>query len=134
MTRALTPAPFVAFVLLVLAVAPVRAQEAVPDTTVEGPPPTEDTRVQVRLLSRSESPPGAPKLPLAMIRRLVVEDQIQEFSVETNRAQTEFSVELLFDDAEAFRAWYDSESAQKIIEALNQRDDLTRLSMRVRRL
>lgn len=134
MTRVPIPAPCVAIVLLALPVSPLQAQEAVPDTTVEGASPVEDTRMQVRLRSRSESPPGAPKLPLSMIRRLIGEENIHEFSVETNRAQTEFSVELLFDDAESFRTWYDSESAQTIIEALNQRDDLTRLSMQVRRL
>lgn len=133
MTRAFTLAPFLAYVLLLLPVSPVQAQEAAPDTTIKGCSPTEDTRLQVRLRSRSESPPGAPTLPLSAIRRLVAEEHMHEFSVETNRAQTEFSVELLFDDADAFRTWYDSESAQKLIEALHRRDDVTRLSMQVRR-
>lgn len=120
---------------LLFVVAPVHAQVAESDTTTEAPPSDrQNGRVRVTLLSSSESPPGAPQLPLSMIRHLIGEEHIQEFSVDTNRARTEFSVELVFEDAERLRAWYESESAQRIIEALNERDDLTSLSMRVRRI
>lgn len=135
MVRRRIPALSAAILLLVTLAAPASAQEAGRDTTLHGPPAVaEDSRVLVTLLSSSESPPGAPKLPLSMIQRLVSEDHIQNFSVEANRARTEFSLDLLFEDAEGFRSWYESDSAQQIIETLNERDDLTRLSMRVRRL
>jgi hypothetical protein len=89
--------------------------------------------VEVTIRAELVSKAAVPQLPMALIQEINDQPPLRDLEVQANARETALAATFRFRRVDAFRAWYEGESAQALLRRLNEGENQTRVRMKMQK-